>query len=172
MISEDIQKLRPYGKEDQFFNSLQNYDKELHAYKDYEANRIVVFSKRKGAWVFEFEIDRQYAETWPEAERRCLKKLPDMDVWRRFGNTKKAGQSYDDWLFEEDQKRREKMQKEADREHMAMLKDNKTYIKHVRENAKAGIFSGNKSVHLERGGVLVDGFKDKKNNNSPKEGEE
>lgn len=167
MISDNLEKLRPYEKGDEFYILLQAYDRELFAYRDYEGDRIVVYSKRQKEKVFEFEIDREFGETWPEIERKAMKKLPDMDVWRRFGNTRRAGLSYDDWLFEEDKKRREKAQKEADDAHMDRMREDKTFISHVRENARAGRFTTQQAKKYEIPTVLVDGFKD-----SPKEGKE
>jgi len=112
-----------YEIDSSFLQSLKEYDRHLEAYRDNRRQAIVGWATRQGKKVHEFTLERKEGETWTELERRIISKLPEGDIWKRFG----SGKAYDDYLAEEAEKatqaklkeskhhRRVKVKQEADK---------------------------------------------------------
>lgn len=119
---------------DWFLAGLKNYDGNLSArYDDYQDEIHLMYFK-SGKKSLAYSVKREYAESYPDWQRRILKELPLKDVWKIHG----SGKKYDDYLTEQEEKNRAMIQKALDDERMAQLTENKHYLKQVMENMKQG----------------------------------
>lgn len=119
--------LEEYEAGGDFLSGLQSYDPCLFAYRDYrEGGKIVVFSKRQGAKVYEFSAKRQYAENWGELERRILSNLGKIDIWKRHG----SGEKFDDALADEAEDAKKKKLADAKSERIDRVKEDVDRARH------------------------------------------
>lgn len=136
-----------------FLKGLAEYDSNLSAVFDDQTDEIHLFYVKSGQKSLAYSVAREYGELYPELQRRILKQLPLHDVWKRFG----SGQAYDDYLYQEEIKRREEKQKQIDDERFAKMKQERWRFKAAIENAKRGIFSGSgKSFEIPSVSVPAD----------------
>lgn len=114
-----------YGISSSFLQSLKEYDRSLETYRDNRRQAIIVWASRHGKRVHEFTIKRKEGETWAELERRIISKLPDGDIWKRFG----SGKAYDDYLAEEAEKAIQAKLKESEHHRQEKVKQEVDKIK-------------------------------------------
>lgn len=112
----------------EFLSGLQAYDPTLQAYRDYSCGgKIVVFSTRKGTKTYEFSAKRGLGELWPELERKIVKNLGKMDVWKRYG----SGEKFDDAIAEEAESETKKRLASAKSDRIDRLKEELDRAGHV-----------------------------------------
>lgn len=134
-----------------FLTGLTDYDSSLSAVFDDREDEIHLFYRKSGLRSLAYSVKRQNGELYPELQRRILKELPLKDILKRHG----SGKAYDDFLEEEDRKRRATAQKKLDDDRMARIKEDKWLIRSAIENAKAGRFTEKEAVKIERPQIFV-----------------
>jgi hypothetical protein len=128
-----------------FLAGLRDYDQSLSAVFDDQEDTIHLFYSKSGRKSLAYSVRRENAELYPELQRRILRELPLKDVWRRHG----SGKAYDDYLEEEDRKRRESAQRKMDDDRLQRMKDSKWSFQAAIENARAGRFTAKEARPFE-----------------------
>lgn len=128
-----------------FLNGLKECDSSLSAVYDNFDDCIHLHYSKSGRKSLAYSVKRSFGELYPELQRRILKELPIHDIWRRFG----SGKAYDDYLYEEDKRRRETAQKKIDDERWEKIKAAKWQIRSAVENARSGRLTEREAKKIE-----------------------
>lgn len=134
-----------------FLSGLKEYDESLSAVYDDIQDEIHLYYSKSGQKSLAYSVAREECETYPELQRRIIRELPLKDIWRRFG----SGKAYDDFLEDDEKKRREVAQKQIDSERLAKMKEDKWLIRSAIKNAQSGRFSEKDVLKVERSQIVV-----------------